>query len=191
MLEKKQRLYLIQISKEWRIIAILWISWFEQGFCNQTFLLRLTTQFIQILQCQQFTRIKPRWMFVSKIDRYLFQASNCIIKCWELIVRTRCVSHLIDPNDSSHQLLFQSIEILWNLLENGSREQIVEQLNNTVCIRSVTIRNAMYLVYGKAISKESCSEFYFCGIHQVIILNGKLLTAQYRNRQSIIPSPYW
>ncbi|KAE8596112.1 hypothetical protein XENTR_v10015973 [Xenopus tropicalis] len=40
---------------------------------------------------------------------------------------------LSDP-DPSGQLLFRSSEILWNLLENGPKEEIINQLSNTECI---------------------------------------------------------
>jgi len=46
----------------------------------------------------------------------------------------RICSRLMDP-DPSGQLLFRSVDILWNLLEFGDQEELAEQLNSLVCIR--------------------------------------------------------
>ncbi|KAG8443208.1 hypothetical protein GDO86_011856 [Hymenochirus boettgeri] len=46
---------------------------------------------------------------------------------------SRICFRLSDP-DPSGQLLFRSSEILWNLLENGPKEEIISQLSNTECI---------------------------------------------------------
>ncbi|KAH3715889.1 cilia- and flagella-associated protein 69-like [Dreissena polymorpha] len=45
----------------------------------------------------------------------------------------RVCSRLMDP-DPSGQLLFRSSEILWNLLENGDKAVLAQQLNNLICI---------------------------------------------------------
>ncbi|XP_048949493.1 cilia- and flagella-associated protein 69 isoform X3 [Canis lupus baileyi] len=42
-------------------------------------------------------------------------------------------AHLNDP-DPSGQLLFRSSEILWNLLEKSSKEEIIQQLSNLECL---------------------------------------------------------
>ncbi|MCI4381536.1 hypothetical protein PGIGA_G00253140 [Pangasianodon gigas] len=41
--------------------------------------------------------------------------------------------HMNEP-DPSGQMLFRSTEILWNLLDNGSREEVTKQLSNMDCI---------------------------------------------------------
>ncbi|XP_075443589.1 cilia- and flagella-associated protein 69 isoform X3 [Ascaphus truei] len=46
---------------------------------------------------------------------------------------SRICSRLNDP-DPSGQLLFRSSEILWNLLENGPKEELINQLSNLECI---------------------------------------------------------
>ncbi|XP_062615202.1 cilia- and flagella-associated protein 69-like [Saccostrea cucullata] len=46
---------------------------------------------------------------------------------------TTICSHLMD-SDPTGQLLFRSVEILWNMLENGDQGQLAEQLNNLTCI---------------------------------------------------------
>uniref|UniRef100_A0A8D0YBA1 Cilia and flagella associated protein 69 n=1 Tax=Sus scrofa TaxID=9823 RepID=A0A8D0YBA1_PIG len=54
-----------------------------------------------------------------------------------LMVKAQAASgicaHLNDP-DPSGQLLFRSSEILWNLLEKSSREEIIQQLSNLECL---------------------------------------------------------
>lgn len=47
---------------------------------------------------------------------------------------TTVCSRLMDP-DPTGQLLFRSVDILWNMLENGDQGQLAEQLNNLTCIR--------------------------------------------------------
>ncbi|XP_060638273.2 cilia- and flagella-associated protein 69 isoform X1 [Anolis sagrei] len=48
----------------------------------------------------------------------------------------RLCSHLNDV-DPTGQLLFRSSEILWNLLENTSRNEIIDQLNNLECVQAL------------------------------------------------------
>ncbi|XP_045375877.2 cilia- and flagella-associated protein 69 isoform X3 [Camelus bactrianus] len=54
-----------------------------------------------------------------------------------LMVKAQAASgicaHLNDP-DPSGQLLFRSSEILWNLLEKSSKEEIIQQLSNLECV---------------------------------------------------------
>jgi len=48
-----------------------------------------------------------------------------------------CVNRLVskmNDADSTGELLFRTIELLWNLLENGDEEQIIDQLNSRVTI---------------------------------------------------------
>jgi len=45
----------------------------------------------------------------------------------------RICSRLMDP-DPSGQLLFRSVDILWNLMENGDKATLAKQLNNLACI---------------------------------------------------------
>jgi len=45
----------------------------------------------------------------------------------------RVCSRLMDP-DPSGQLLFRSVDILWNLMENGDKAVLAKQLNNIACI---------------------------------------------------------
>ena len=49
----------------------------------------------------------------------------------------RLAMRLMD-HDPSGQILFRSSDILWNLLENGDRENVAKQLNNLTCIGYVS-----------------------------------------------------
>lgn len=46
----------------------------------------------------------------------------------------RLCSRLTDT-DPSGQLLFRSVDVLWNLLEYGDKQVVAEQLNNITCIK--------------------------------------------------------
>lgn len=62
-----------------------------------------------------------------------FTAKNCDQMLRADAATTVC-SRLMDP-DPTGQLLFRSVDILWNMLENGDQGQLAEQLNNLSCIR--------------------------------------------------------
>lgn len=57
---------------------------------------------------------------------------NCTSMMEARAAREIC-AHLNDP-DPSGQLLFRSSEILWNLLEKSSKEEIIQQLSNLECL---------------------------------------------------------
>ncbi|XP_064613736.1 cilia- and flagella-associated protein 69-like [Liolophura sinensis] len=46
----------------------------------------------------------------------------------------RICSRLMDTSDPSGQLLFRSVDVLWNLLTHGDRDTVAQQLNNLDCI---------------------------------------------------------
>uniref|UniRef100_A0A8C0IUE4 Cilia and flagella associated protein 69 n=1 Tax=Chelonoidis abingdonii TaxID=106734 RepID=A0A8C0IUE4_CHEAB len=60
---------------------------------------------------------------------------------------SRICSHLNDA-DPSGQLLFRSSEILWNLLENMPKEEIVNQLSNLECIYALKEVFVNLLIHG-------------------------------------------
>ncbi|XP_063003583.1 cilia- and flagella-associated protein 69 [Elgaria multicarinata webbii] len=60
---------------------------------------------------------------------------------------TRLCSHLNDP-DTSGQLLFRSSEILWNLLEKTSKEEIINQLSNLECVHALKEAFTNLLIHG-------------------------------------------
>ncbi|KAJ1100804.1 hypothetical protein NDU88_005879 [Pleurodeles waltl] len=61
--------------------------------------------------------------------------TNCNLMIKAHGASTIC-TRLNDP-DPSGQLLFRSSEILWNLLENGSQEELINQLSNLECIHAL------------------------------------------------------
>ncbi|KAG9476552.1 hypothetical protein GDO78_003215 [Eleutherodactylus coqui] len=59
-------------------------------------------------------------------------AENCT-----LMARAKAASRIcsrLNDSDPTRQLLFRSSEILWNLLENGPKEEVITQLSNIECI---------------------------------------------------------
>lgn len=44
------------------------------------------------------------------------------------------ICYHMSESDPSGQVLFRSSEILWNLLENGSKLEVTTQLSNMDCI---------------------------------------------------------
>ncbi|EDL14643.1 RIKEN cDNA A330021E22, isoform CRA_a, partial [Mus musculus] len=72
-------------------------------------------------------------LWVLKVLQHLSTSGvNCT-----LMVKAQAASgicaHLNDP-DPSGQLLFRSSEVLWNLLEKSSKEEIIQQLSNLECL---------------------------------------------------------
>ncbi|KAG8507846.1 Cilia- and flagella-associated protein 69 [Galemys pyrenaicus] len=61
-----------------------------------------------------------------------FRKVNCTLMMKAQAASGIC-AHLNDP-DPSGQLLFRSSEILWNLLEKSSKEEIIQQLSNLECL---------------------------------------------------------
>lgn len=47
----------------------------------------------------------------------------------------RICSRLMDTSDPTGQLLFRSVDILWNLLTQGDSDTVAQQLNNLDCVR--------------------------------------------------------
>jgi len=67
--------------------------------------------------------------------------SNCNEMLKADAARKLCL-HLNDP-DPTRQLMFCSVELIWNLLENGSSDHTAEQLNDSACIESVDISSTL------------------------------------------------
>nr|XP_040147405.1 cilia- and flagella-associated protein 69 isoform X3 [Ictidomys tridecemlineatus] len=72
-------------------------------------------------------------LWVLKVLQHLSTSEvNCTLMMKAQAASGICV-HLNDP-DPSGQLLFRSSEILWNLLEKSSKEEIIQQLSNLECL---------------------------------------------------------
>ncbi|XP_050388470.1 cilia- and flagella-associated protein 69 [Patella vulgata] len=100
----------------------------------------------------------------------------------------RICSRLMDPGPSGH-LLFQSVEIMWNLLENGDRENLAAQLNNVVCISQLRdafvyqltqgyshydrqLRNDLITIATLVVTRCPDSPFVECGFARQLVLFG-------------------
>ncbi|XP_021529897.2 cilia- and flagella-associated protein 69 isoform X1 [Aotus nancymaae] len=72
-------------------------------------------------------------LWVLKVLQHLSTSEvNCSMMMKAQAAAEIC-AHLNDP-DPSGQLLFRSSEILWNLLEKSSKEEILQQLSNLECL---------------------------------------------------------
>ncbi|KAL0619614.1 Cilia- and flagella-associated protein 69 [Plecturocebus cupreus] len=72
-------------------------------------------------------------LWVLKVLQHLSTSEvNCSIMMKAQAASEIC-AHLNDP-DPSGQLLFRSSEILWNLLEKSSKEEILQQLSSLECL---------------------------------------------------------
>ncbi|KAL4669381.1 hypothetical protein H8959_007935 [Pygathrix nigripes] len=72
-------------------------------------------------------------LWVLKVLQHLSTSEvNCAIMMKAQAASGIC-THLNDP-DPSGQLLFRSSEILWNLLEKSSKEEVIQQLSNLECL---------------------------------------------------------
>ena len=65
-------------------------------------------------------------------------------------------SRLMDY-DPSRQLLFRSVEILWNVLEKGTnRERLGIQLNDRRCMRFVSVRcSTLFSIFVKSLFEKA------------------------------------
>ncbi|XP_070703029.1 cilia- and flagella-associated protein 69-like [Pempheris klunzingeri] len=64
-----------------------------------------------------------------------YSDTNCALMLNARGAETICL-HMNEP-DPSGQILFRSSEILWNLLERGSNEEVTAQLNSMECVLSL------------------------------------------------------
>uniref|UniRef100_A0A8C5KHJ6 Cilia and flagella associated protein 69 n=1 Tax=Jaculus jaculus TaxID=51337 RepID=A0A8C5KHJ6_JACJA len=72
-------------------------------------------------------------LWVLKVLQHLSTSEvNCTWMVKAQAASSIC-AHLNDP-DPSGQLLFRSSEILWNLLEKSSKEEVIQQLSNLECL---------------------------------------------------------
>lgn len=85
-------------------------------------------------------------VFLSLTFPLCFLIDVTDINC-ALILRARgaemiCL-HMNDA-DSSGQVLFRSTEILWNLLERGSKDEVTAQLSSIECVLYVQAGEVMH-----------------------------------------------
>ncbi|XP_069442911.1 cilia- and flagella-associated protein 69 isoform X2 [Ovis canadensis] len=91
----------------------------------------LAKTMIQSLKLLENQLVEKLWVLKA-----LQHLSTSEVNC-TLMVKAQAASgicaHLNDP-DPSGQLLFRSSEILWNLLEKSSKEEVIQQLSNLKCL---------------------------------------------------------
>uniref|UniRef100_A0A8C2QPV8 Cilia and flagella associated protein 69 n=1 Tax=Cricetulus griseus TaxID=10029 RepID=A0A8C2QPV8_CRIGR len=91
----------------------------------------LAKAMIQSVHLLEIQLIEKLW--VLKVLQHLSTSeANCTLMV-KSQAASRICAHLNDP-DPSEQLLFRSSEILWNLLEKSSKEEIIQQLSNLECL---------------------------------------------------------
>ncbi|XP_069815620.1 metalloreductase STEAP2 isoform X3 [Dendropsophus ebraccatus] len=77
-------------------------------------------------------------------------SENCKLMARAQAARRVCCR--LTDSDPSGQLLFRSSEILWNLLENGPKEEVINQLSNIECIYTLKDAFVRLLTNGSKLS---------------------------------------
>ncbi|XP_055468749.1 cilia- and flagella-associated protein 69 [Psammomys obesus] len=91
----------------------------------------LATSMVQSVLLTENQLVEKLW--VLKVLQHLSTSDvNCTLMV-KAQAASRICAHLNDP-DPSGQLLFRSSDVLWNLLEKSSKEEIVPQLSNLECL---------------------------------------------------------
>ncbi|KAM5255809.1 cilia- and flagella-associated protein 69 [Ctenodactylus gundi] len=94
----------------------------------------LAQKMVQSMTLLENQLVEKLW--VLKVLQHLSTSEvNCTLMMNAQAAAGIC-AHLNDP-DPSGQLLFRSSEILWNLLEKASKEEIIEQLSNLECLTAL------------------------------------------------------
>ncbi|XP_040208378.1 cilia- and flagella-associated protein 69 isoform X1 [Rana temporaria] len=147
----------------------------EVGGMAETLVLSLTLLENQLQE--KIALLKVLQLFSNSIE-------NCKLMA-KAQAACRICSRLNDP-DPSGQVLFRSSEILWNLLENGPKEEIINQLSNIECIYALKdsfvrlltngyrhydrqLRNDL-LVIATLIAENNCSPLVESGFAKQLIL---------------------
>ncbi|XP_037008433.2 cilia- and flagella-associated protein 69 isoform X2 [Artibeus jamaicensis] len=91
----------------------------------------LAKMMVQSLALLENQLVEKLWV-LKALQHLSTSEVNCSLMVKAQAASGICV-HLNDP-DPSGQLLFRSSEILWNLLEKSSKEEIVQQLSNLKCL---------------------------------------------------------
>ncbi|XP_013928826.1 PREDICTED: cilia- and flagella-associated protein 69 isoform X2 [Thamnophis sirtalis] len=91
-------------------------------------------------------QLSEKLWFIKTLQHLSISEANCKLMMKAEAPRILC-SHLNDV-DPSGQLLFRSSEILWNLLEKTSKEQIIEQLSNLECVQALKDAFTNLLIHG-------------------------------------------
>ncbi|XP_068091630.1 cilia- and flagella-associated protein 69 isoform X2 [Hyperolius riggenbachi] len=129
-------------------------------------------------------RLQEKIAVLKVVQLFSSSVENCKLMA-KAQAACRICSRLNDP-DPSGQVLFRSSEILWNLLENGPKEEIINQLSNIECIYALKdsfvrlltngyrhydrqLRNDL-LVIATLIAENNCSPLIESGFAKQLIL---------------------
>ncbi|KAG8138903.1 hypothetical protein E2320_001695 [Naja naja] len=91
-------------------------------------------------------QLSEKLWIIKTLQHLSISEANCKLMMKAQAPRILC-SHLNDV-DPSGQLLFRSSEILWNLLEKTSKEQIIGQLSNLECVHALKEAFTNLLIHG-------------------------------------------
>ncbi|XP_023389113.1 cilia- and flagella-associated protein 69 isoform X5 [Pteropus vampyrus] len=91
----------------------------------------LAKTMVQSLALLDNQLVEKLWV-LKALQHLSTSEANCTLMMQAQAASSIC-AHLNDP-DPSGQLLFRSSEILWNLLEKSSKEEIIQQLSNLECL---------------------------------------------------------
>ncbi|XP_039193737.1 cilia- and flagella-associated protein 69 isoform X1 [Crotalus tigris] len=91
-------------------------------------------------------QLSEKLWIIKTLQHLSISEANCKLMMKAQAPRILC-SHLNDI-DPSGQLLFRSSEILWNLLEKTSKDQIIDQLSNLECVHALKEAFTNLLIHG-------------------------------------------
>ncbi|KAF6301559.1 cilia and flagella associated protein 69 [Rhinolophus ferrumequinum] len=91
----------------------------------------LATSMVQSLAWLENQLVEKLWV-LKALQHLSTSEVNCTLMMNAQAASGLC-AHLTDP-DPSGQLLFRSSEILWNLLEKSSKQEIIQQLSSLECL---------------------------------------------------------
>ncbi|XP_066484602.1 cilia- and flagella-associated protein 69 [Tiliqua scincoides] len=91
-------------------------------------------------------QLSEKLWIIKTLQHLSISEANCKVMM-KAQAPSRLCSHMNDA-DPSGQLLFRSSEILWNLLEKSSKEDIINQLSNLECVHALKEAFVNLLLHG-------------------------------------------
>ncbi|XP_070280314.1 cilia- and flagella-associated protein 69 isoform X3 [Myotis yumanensis] len=107
----------------------------------------LAKTMVQSLALLENQLVEKLWV-LKALQHLSTSEVNCTLMMKAYAASGIC-AHLNDP-DPSGQLLFRSSEILWNLLEKSSKEEIIKQLSNLKCL--LTLKEVFKYLFTRGFS---------------------------------------
>lgn len=96
------------------------------------------------------------YFIISHISLIIFNLTtdmNCVLMLNARGAETICLH--MNEADASGQVLFRSSEILWNLLERGSKEEVTAQLSSMECVMYVSPVGLRCIHVTRTVRKEN------------------------------------